>query len=245
MLPILPPYRPFGQPATGYVDIITPPATGDKITVNGVDYTFNTHFFGIGRSMFAVCQNLAEAIRGEVNNDGHIVRNPVAVVTAIAYGDVSGKPGARLLLIATEPGLGGNAITLTTNNALVFVVSGALLTGGTAGASSDTVVLAANGSVTATTLTQAYKTVASTSVPEAVGTGLVESLTLTAQKSRTTANTGNVWIGFSATNDTQLRLLTPGDSVTYVAVDGKKINLAAIFIDVATNGDGVLYETGN
>ena len=102
-----------------------------------------------------------------------------------------------------------------------------------------------NNSTTAWTPSQAYKTVAASGTPEALGSGLVESVTITGQKNRTTANTGSVWIGFSSVNDTQLRLLVPGDSISYTAPDGKKIDLSGIFVDVATNGDGVLYETGN
>lgn len=135
MLPIIPPYRPFGQPAVAYVDILQPPTAGDKITVNGVDYTYGTNFFGVGRNIFSIAQAMAEAIRGEPNNDAHNIRALVGPVTAVAYGSVTGAATARLYLIATSPGTAGNALTLTTNNAATFAISGATFSGGTAGAS--------------------------------------------------------------------------------------------------------------
>lgn len=106
---------------------------------------------------------------------------------------------------------------------------------------SISVVPAANASTTAATLTQANKTVAATGTPEAIGTGLVESIVIKVLKGRTTANTGNVFIGFSATNDTQLYTLAPGEELALAAPDGKKLDLSGIYIDVATNGDGVIY----
>lgn len=152
MIPYPLSYRPFGQPAFAYVDIVTVPAAGDKITINGTDYTFGTHFFGTGRTKFSITQNLAEAIRGEPNGDGHIIRNPLSVVTAMAYGSITGQAMGRLFLFATEPGTAGNALTLTTNNSAVFVVSGATFSGGTDAVAGNSTVVNA-GQVKQTTST--------------------------------------------------------------------------------------------
>lgn len=104
-------------------------------------------------------------------------------------------------------------------------------------------VQSANGSTTATTETQGLKTVASAGTPEALGSGLVESVAIRPKKTRTTANTGNIYIQNVVTNDLAGGWeLTPTDApLVLVAPVGKKINLAAIFIDVVTNGDGVIY----
>lgn len=101
----------------------------------------------------------------------------------------------------------------------------------------------ASTSTTAATLTQAVKTVAASGTPEALGSGLVESVAIRPNKARGTANTGNVYVGFGATNDTQqLWELTPTASpITLSAPAGKKIDLSTIYIDVVTNGDGVVY----
>lgn len=136
MKTIIPSYRPYGQPASGYIDLIRIPVAGEKVTIDGIDYIFGTDFFGTGRTVFAICQAMAEAIRGEPNNEGHAVRNPIATTTAIAYGSLNGVASARLVLIATNPGAGGNAITLTTNAPTCFVVSGATLTGGSSASAS-------------------------------------------------------------------------------------------------------------
>lgn len=109
------------------------------------------------------------------------------------------------------------------------------------------VSLPANTSTTAATLTQALKTVAATGTPEALGSGLVESVAIRPKKTRTTANTGNVWIQNVVTNDLAGGWeLAPTDAPLVLSAPvGKKIDLAAIFIDVATNGDGVIYTAVN
>lgn len=113
----------------------------------------------------------------------------------------------------------------------------------------DTVnaILGASASTTAATLAQINKTVAATGTPEAISgsANKVESVLIKALKGRATANTGVVYIGFSATNDAQLHALAPGEEMTLTAPDGKKIDTAAIYIDVATNGDGVICTTVN
>jgi hypothetical protein len=107
------------------------------------------------------------------------------------------------------------------------------------------VLASANSSTVAATLTQVYKVVASAGTPETLGTGKFECVTIKARKNRTTANTGSVFYGYAAGNDTQLGELSPGEEKVFMAPDGKKIDLSLIYLDVVTDGDGVLIETGN
>lgn len=236
-------YRPFGQPASVVVTINAGAMeNGATLTIDGVAYVAGTDFglagnwTGSKQTATEIAQNVADAINGKTETPLAVPfpssAAPVKSHWAYYYKD-------RVVVIATVPGLSGNTMTITTSSN-AFTLSGATLTGGYDGPGGGT-----NTTTTVATLAQAYKTVTASGVPEAVGSGLVESVLFTARKNRTTANTGDVFIGFSPTNDTQLRQLSPGESVSYTAPEGKKINLAGIYIDVATNGDGVLYETGN
>jgi len=93
------------------------------------------------------------------------------------------------------------------------------------------------------TPTQFNKTVAATATPEAlVATPTyVQKAYIFPLKGVRTANTGNVYLGVTSANDTQPWLLTP--STTPIVIEaplGRKINLAAFYVDVATAGDGVV-----
>lgn len=100
---------------------------------------------------------------------------------------------------------------------------------------------------TPATITQIVKTVSAAATPEPIAASqtLVESVEIYARKAQGTANTGNVWIGPSSADGTNARLLEPGDSYTITAPAGKKIDLNDIYVDVATNGDGVVATTVN
>jgi hypothetical protein len=102
---------------------------------------------------------------------------------------------------------------------------------------------ATNESTTAATFLQGVKTVAATATPERLvaESTLVDSVELFARKAAGTANTGNIWIGPASADGAQLRIMAAGDSITYSAPPGKKIDLYDIYIDVATAGDGVVY----
>jgi hypothetical protein len=92
---------------------------------------------------------------------------------------------------------------------------------------------------TAATLSGGSKTVASTATPETlVG---AETLVDTVIISPLRTNTGEAFIGFASGNGLQ-NIETP---VVLQAPPGKKINLAAIYVDVTVNGEGVRYETLN
>lgn len=87
------------------------------------------------------------------------------------------------------------------------------------------------------TLASATKTVAAAGTPEVLGSGTCLELFIYPLRT----NTGAVYWGTEATNDTQNGLLP----VIITAPDGKLISLASIYIDVAVNGEGVRYVTKN
>lgn len=59
-------------------------------------------------------------------------------------------------------------------------------------------------------------------------------------KAARTANTGTVYLGFSSTNDTQPLAITTGATVALEAAPGTKLLLSDLWLDVATNADGVV-----
>ncbi len=68
----------------------------------------------------------------------------------------------------------------------------------------------------------------------------VPSVSLTGKKARGTDNTGNVWFGTASTNDSQLKLIAPGETKIISAPVGGSIDLSELYLDVATNADGVI-----
>lgn len=117
------------------------------------------------------------------------------------------------------------------------------------GVAGDAVVTTPGASVstTAATLEQGTKAVASAGTPVLLVAAqtLVESVVIQAQKGVATANTGNVYVGFSATPGANLLVLTPGSALNLEAPAGKKIDLHTIYIDAATNADAVAYTSLN
>ncbi len=69
----------------------------------------------------------------------------------------------------------------------------------------------------------------------------VGSVEIHARKSVSSANTGNIFVGFSATPGANLRVIKPDASFTIDAPDGKRIDLRSIFIDAAEDGDGATW----
>jgi hypothetical protein len=55
-----------------------------------------------------------------------------------------------------------------------------------------------------------------------------------------TANTGTVYLGLSSTNDTQGIVITTAAERTIEAVQGARLNLADLWLDVVSINDGVL-----
>lgn len=108
-----------GVQASGTITIVNNTFdSGDKVTINGVDFVETTDF-AIGGGLNATASNLAAAI----NNSAHPLIHDVVTANAV---------GAVVTITAVKKGLGGNAITLAesdtpTNN---FTLSGPTLTGG-------------------------------------------------------------------------------------------------------------------
>lgn len=59
-------------------------------------------------------------------------------------------------------------------------------------------------------------------------------------KAARTANTGSVYLGLAATNDSQPLVVTTGAEKTVEAAVGAKLNLADFWLDVVTAADGVV-----
>lgn len=86
---------------------------------------------------------------------------------------------------------------------------------------------------------------AGTPVQLVTASTLVETVEIHARKDKTTANTGNIYVGFVSGAGNQLRVLVPGESWKWTAAAGKKIQLNSIWIDAATNADAVVFTTQN
>lgn len=69
---------------------------------------------------------------------------------------------------------------------------------------------------------------------------LVPSVSFTGRKARGTNNTGLVYWGQSSTNDAQLKMLSPGETVSLFAPEGGSIDLGQFYLDVVTAADGVI-----
>jgi hypothetical protein len=118
--------------ATGTITIASVPNIGDVATVNGVTLEAIAvgavpapGEFELGTTIAETAANLALAINDAVNG---LTATLVATVV-----------GAIITIRALDPGVAGNAITLASSVVLVIVVSGATLTGGTAGSPGSTV----------------------------------------------------------------------------------------------------------
>jgi hypothetical protein len=118
-------YRSDGHPATASITVAKMPTAGDTVTIQGIVYAYRTNFVGIDE--LEVAKSLVATINAEPNSNLNPVpeNQPVRNYYAIFYGRV-------VRLVATFPGVGGNAMTLTTTNATAFVLSGAVFAGGTA-----------------------------------------------------------------------------------------------------------------
>lgn len=139
-------YAANGLQAIGTITIASVPAAGDTVTIDGVVYTAGTNFRITGAhnqvdNTSDIARSLVAAINDEPSDRLESVASdtitPTKSVWAVQY------DGNKVVVVARVPGTAGNSITLATSAALVFVLSGATLSGGVAGA--------AIGSVTATT----------------------------------------------------------------------------------------------
>lgn len=108
--------------------------------------------------------------------------------------------------------------------------------------SAITVTQSTTAPTTAATFVEGVKAPASLAVPEALTTtNLVHSVIIRAGRTARIGNTSSVWVGITATNDTQFIELLPGAVLTITAPPGKYLDLATIFVDAVTLTDGVVY----
>lgn len=221
-------YRPFGQPASGTVKVISVPAAGKTVSVAGVAYTYGTHFFG--RHIYEIARSLAATInadRGEID----LTANRVAIKSTYAF-----VLGDTVVIIATVPGTDGNSIALATSDSGSFTVSAAALAGGTDAAPDVTV---ASGSVTTTPGTPTGAPATQTNITIAVaGTrqqlaSAVATLGVIIYADPDNAgyiNVGDVTVTSKAGTKRGM-ILTPAGSTPLIAVS----NANKLYI----NGDGV------
>ena len=90
--------------------------------------------------------------------------------------------------------------------------------------------------------TRIVKTVTSSGTPEAIAADntFFRHATIIAKKAARTANTGTIYLGVTSTNDDQSIDMEPGDIWRIVAPVGSKLDLNDFYVDVTTNGDGVV-----
>ena len=91
--------------------------------------------------------------------------------------------------------------------------------------------------------TELIKTVTSSATPEKVAATSTpfRVATVMGKKAARTNNTGTVWLGLAATNDSQSLEITPGEIKTIeVPPNIADWDLTDFYLDVATNGDGVI-----
>lgn len=91
------------------------------------------------------------------------------------------------------------------------------------------------------TLSAGSKAVAVPATPERVSATdiLVSKVLFQARKNKTTANTGAVYLGFSATAANNHYVLAAGAEREFVAPPGTKLNLKDFYVDAATAADAV------
>lgn len=94
----------------------------------------------------------------------------------------------------------------------------------------------------ATVPTQITKTVAATDTPEALAVDgtFFQTATLIGKKAARINNTGTVYLGIGATNDSQPLEILPGEVVEITAPPGTKFDLNDWYLDVETASDGVV-----
>lgn len=138
-----------------------------------------------------------------------------------------------IAILAKQPALGTAGTASSNVLSVQGIASGTVIP----------VIESANTSTTVATTAQGTKAVTSAGTPERMvaSTTKVESVVIQALKGVATANTGNIYVGFSASGGSNLMVLTPGQSVTFQAPAGKKVDLTNIYIDSATSADAVQY----
>jgi len=83
-----------------------------------------------------------------------------------------------------------------------------------------------------TTLTEGEKNISAAATPEAIGSGAIKKIIITAKE----ANTGTIWVKSTVTNNTLGRPLLPLQAETL-----EISNLNLIFLKATVNGEGVTF----
>lgn len=91
-------------------------------------------------------------------------------------------------------------------------------------------------------LNQLVKTIAAIATPERVSATSKKFRTaiFIGNKAARTANTGDVWIGPTSTDNDQPLKIATGAVVTITAPEGQELDLFDVWLDAATIGDGVV-----
>lgn len=87
-------------------------------------------------------------------------------------------------------------------------------------------------------ITQAIPAAIATPIPLSATPLLCMSVIIVASRGRT-VNTGNVYLGTSATNDSQVFPLIPGAQIQLFGDEDNLLDLSQIYVDAATLNDGV------
>ena len=227
-------YRPWGQPAQGWFCFGANPVAGDTLAIGATNYVAGSAF-EVASGAAETAKNFAAAVNGDRSQypQRHNQIVPHRTVFAMYY-------GIYVCIVATEPGVAGNAITLTGVTGVV-ATSGATLTGGSAAALA----------VTATVTSSAPTTADATAVVWAdyVRAGTGAAITLGAAGASTKArlaivyapavNTGTVNIG---PNSSVRHPLIAGQSYTLPTIPGAVFDLNSWYMNGADpNTLTVLY----
>lgn len=230
-------YMPEGLPASGLITIASIPAAASTVTIDGVVYTAGTNFRVAGaRNILETIEDVARSLTAAINDEPEDRIDAVAGDTITPLKSVYAKQyGNQVLIVSRVPGVAGNSIALATSAALVYVLSGATLSGGTAGGPL--------GSIVTTTTPGAYTK--RTTTITAGGTSQQLMAANAARKVLFVANpfdvseTIHVEIGGAAVADRCIPIL-PGGSLTLTGADAPA---GAIHVISATTGKYVVaYE---
>lgn len=231
-------YWSNGLQASGYITVNGVPANGATVTINGDVYTFGTDFMG----NFA--NDISDALVAAINADEADIEHtgvgpkPIRVYFAAQYGN-------RVWIGASSPGTAGNAFTLATSDATNFTVSGATLSGGTAGPST-TVGTVDQGAANTNTNGWPVKITDGTDVLGTVAHPLVTSATFSGAVAQgTAAAIGAPWPailsdGSAALGTTGNRLFVQGS-----AGQGTAAAVGAPWPVLLSDGAAALGTTGN
>lgn len=159
VLDLIPVYRPFGQPAYGYITVQGLPLTGATVTIGSDTFTYGTDFQG--KTPEKIAQSLASAIRADsMFQYATSTQQPIRPYAAAVY-------GSKVFIYATEPGTESNSIVLAVSDSANFSKSGATLTNGTgAGAFIEALTSAVVSAISSVLTVRYFSTITNTSLDD-------------------------------------------------------------------------------